>query len=276
MKGSFLLFILLCIGTTVGIKGQTDTQEVSARLNNLFSRLSVREPDDVKLKVNDSITAIIESYILSDTVFNHRFENIRNLGQVVSPDSVLKVISWNTIMNDGGSRYFCYFILKEDTGRKNFVRRLSGTFSDELIRSDTIYGEADWYGALIYDVRRIRSEDGDYWLALGINYGNPDITRKILEVITFLPDNGIIFGRKIFSDGENLYYRIILEYSVEAVATFRFTSDSSLVFDHLVPFSPELSGDRRFYGPDYSYDAYTFENNRWKFVRNVDVRNKER
>ena len=276
MKRSFLLSILLSIATTVWIKGQTDTRDISARLNSLFSRLSVREPDDLKLKMNDSIMSIIESYILSDTVFSHRFENIRNLGQIVSPDSVLKVISWNSIMNEGGSRYFCYFILKADTGRNKFIHKLSGTFTGKLIRSDTIYGEADWYGALIYDVRRIRSEDDDYWLALGINYGDRNITRKIIEVITFLPDNRITFGRKIFSDGDSLYYRVILEYSVEAVATLRFTSDSSVVFDHLVPFSPELSGDRRFYGPDYSYDAYTFENNRWKFVRNVDVRNKER
>lgn len=274
MKRSLFLFILLYFGITV--KGQTDSTAVSNRLNNLFSKLSAREPDDVKLKVNDSIMTIIESYIATDTVFNHRFDNIRNLGQIVSPDSVLKVLSWNMIMNDGRSRYFCYFILKDSTGRNNSVHRLSGTFSDKSIRSDTIYSDADWYGALIYDVRRIKSDNGDYWLALGINYGDRNITRKILEAITFLPDNRIIFGRKIFSDGDSQYYRVILEYSVKAVATLRFASDSSIVFDHLVPFSPELEGDRRFYGPDYSYDAYTLDNNIWKFVRDVDVRNKER
>ncbi|NSW94874.1 MAG: hypothetical protein HPY62_09245 [Bacteroidales bacterium] len=274
MNRLVLFLIILFYGHTV-IEGQTDPQDFSARLKSLFSRLAVREPDNVKLKVNDSIRILIDDYSLSDTVFIHRFENIRNLGQVISGDSVLKVLSWNIIMSDGISRYCTYFIHRADSGR-NRVYSLSGTFSEASIRTDTIYSEKDWYGALIYDIKHIRQDNDEYWLALGINYGNSSITRKVAEVINFMPDNRIIFGRKLFSDGEKLLYRIVLEYSVEAVASLRFVSDSSLVFDHLVPFSPQLSGDRRFYGPDYSYDAYIRENSLWKFARDVDVRNEER
>lgn len=274
MSRILLLFIIFCSCHTV-TDGQPDQQEISGRLNTLFTRLSLREPDDIKLKVNDSVRAIINHYSLSDTVFSHRFENIRNLGQVVSVDSALKVISWNIILNDGKSMYFAYFIQKTDSG-SNKIHSLSGTFSEDTIRSDTTYSETDWYGALIYDLKRIRKDNDEYWLALGVNYGNRFITRKVAEVINFLPDNRIIFGRKIFSVGDTLLYRIVLEYSIEAVASLRFLSDSSVVFDHLVPFSPGLAGDHRFYGPDYSYDAYILENSFWKFVRDIDVRNKER
>jgi hypothetical protein len=47
------------------------------------------------------------------------------------------------------------------------------------------------------------------------------------------------------------------------------------VFDHLVPFNPWQKDDHKYYGPDYSYDAYNFENGRWRLSVNVDVRNKE-
>jgi hypothetical protein len=57
--------------------------------------------------------------------------------------------------------------------------------------------------------------------------------------------------------------------------SLRFTSDKSIVFDHLVPFSPAMKDDRQYYGPDYSYDAYHFENGLWKLMINVDARNKE-
>jgi hypothetical protein len=57
--------------------------------------------------------------------------------------------------------------------------------------------------------------------------------------------------------------------------TLRFKSDSSIVFDHLVPFSPEMIDNHQYYGPDYSYDAYYLENGLWRLTINVDVRNKE-
>ncbi len=57
--------------------------------------------------------------------------------------------------------------------------------------------------------------------------------------------------------------------------SLKFLSDSSIVFDHLVPISPKMKDDRQYYGPDYSYDAFYFKDNIWKLKINVDARNKE-
>ena len=57
--------------------------------------------------------------------------------------------------------------------------------------------------------------------------------------------------------------------------SLRFRSDSSILFDHLVPFSPSRLNDRQYYGPDYSFDAYNFENGMWKLKINVDEYGKE-
>ncbi len=57
--------------------------------------------------------------------------------------------------------------------------------------------------------------------------------------------------------------------------SLRFVSRESIVFDHLVPLSPSQEGDRQYYGPDYSNDAYNLENGLWRLKINVDVRNKE-
>ena len=110
---------------------------------------------------------------------------------------------------------------------------------------------------------------------LGIDYGNPFVTRKVIEVLNFSPSDSIVFGRKWFDTGENLKFRIVFEYASGGMMTLRFMSETAIVFDHLVPFSPEMKDDRQYYGPDYSYDAYNFENGKWKFMLNVDARNKE-
>ena len=37
---------------------------------------------------------------------------------------------------------------------------------------------------------------------LGLDYGNPEISRKIIDVVSFAPDDSIIFGQKCFRSGE--------------------------------------------------------------------------
>jgi hypothetical protein len=91
--------------------------------------------------------------------------------------------------------------------------------------------------------------------------------------LSFTEDGSIVFGKKWFIDGDQQKYRAVFEYASNAMMTLRFRSDKSIVFDHLVPFTPSQKDDRQYYGPDYSVDAYNFDNGVWKFTVNVDVRN---
>jgi len=91
--------------------------------------------------------------------------------------------------------------------------------------------------------------------------------------LTFKPDGTIIFGEKWFDSGKDIRFRAVFEYASNAMMSLRFRSDNSIVFDHLVPFSPSKKDDHEFYGPDYSFDAYNYKDGLWKLVINVDVRN---
>jgi hypothetical protein len=162
-----------------------------------------------------------------------------------------------------------------NTGDKNEIYRLTASYNNVSVRTDTIYSEADWYGALYYDMKPCMTNGAKCWLLLGIDYGNPLISRKIIDVLSFTANDSIVFGKRWFISGEEKKFREVFEYSSNGTMSLRFSSDSSIVFDHLVPFSPELKNDRQSYGPDYSYDAYIFKNGFWKLTINVDARNKE-
>lgn len=112
-------------------------------------------------------------------------------------------------------------------------------------------------------------------MLLGIDFGNPVITRKIIDVLSFTPDGRIVFGRKLFASGDLTKYREVLEYSSEAVISLKFLTDKSIIFDHLVPVSSSLKGKKEYYGPDFSYDAYNLEKGIWRFKSDVDARNKK-
>ncbi len=242
-----------------------------AVLERLFSRISSNIPDHEKLIANDSIKSIITNYLKSDSVLRHKFTNIKYLGQIISGDSRLKIVSWNLLLKDTASRYYCYFINRRKEG--NRIYSLESEYKKEPVNNYILYNSSNWYGALYYDLRPVKKDGKVYWILLGIDYGNPSVTRKIIDVLSFGPDDDCVFGKDWFYDGKTIKFREVLEYSFTAVISLRFLSDKYIVFDHLVPFSRGYENNREFYGPDFSYDAYKYEKGIWHLKSNVDVRN---
>ena len=270
----FVLYIILFILLPTGIaRSQAPVNNTSQVLEDLFDRLVGNYNDTDRIHINDSIRTILDRYVRSDSVFTHRFNNLRYLGQIMSPDSLLKIITWNLVLENEPGRYYCYFIRKQESGQKSKIYRLSVSYNENPVITDSTYNESNWYGALYYDLRPCIVENSYCWVLLGIDYGNYEISRKIIEVLSFSPDNSIVFGRKWFSSGNEIKYRDVFEYASNAMMSLRFKSENSIIFDHLVSFSSTHKDDHRYYGPDFSFDAYNFENGLWKLTLNVDARN---
>ena len=261
--------------TTNIARCQISTTETPQVLEVLFDRLVDNYNDTDRLRINDSIIMVLDSYIKSDSVFTQRFTNLRYLGQIISPDSLLKIITWNLVLENEPGRYYCYFIKKSTVGKSNKVFKLSAAYNENKVKTDTIYSQSNWYGALYYDIKPFLINTRHCWVLLGIDYGNLYITRKIIEVLSFTPEDSIVFGMKWFASDDKIKYRDVFEYSSEATMSLRFKSDSSIFFDHLVSFSPLHKEDHQYFGPDYSFDAYNLDGGIWKMKINVDARNKE-
>lgn len=277
MKRSFLYLIIMVSLSAGKLNAQyNDTiPGPEELLGTLYGRLVNNFNDTVRIRVNDSIKVIVDSYVRSDSVFNHRFSGLRYLGQIMSPDSAIKIVTWNLVLGNSPGKYYCYIIKKGAKGEKNRVYTLASDYRESGINKDTTYSIPDWYGALYYEVRPYMTNNIKCWILLGIDYGNQLISRKIIEVLSFTPEGALVLGKKWFEDDKKLRFREILEYGSSGMITLRFASEKSIVFDHLVPFSPSQAGDRQYYGPDYSYDAYNLTDGIWKLKINVDARNKE-
>jgi hypothetical protein len=273
MRHIIVYLLIVTFSPTCITRGQVSNTERGKMLEKLFGHLVNSTEDIERIRINDSIRSVIDEYTGSDSIFIHKFDNLRYLGQITSPDSLLKIVTWNLVLYDLPGRYFCYFIKKQEQGNKLY--KLSAVYKEYPARSDTVYSESDWYGALYYDIRPYKTNDGIFWIILGIVYGISLITRKLIDVISFTRGDSVIFGKKWFVPGEVIKFREVFEYASGGAMSLRFSSDSSIVFDHLVPFSPALKDDHKYYGADYSYDAYIFNNGEWKLQVNVDVRNRD-
>jgi hypothetical protein len=268
-----LYLILMAFLTTGTLKGQNPDNDPQVVLETLFNRLVDNYNDADRLRINDSIRMIVDRYVRSDSVFTYRFSDLRYLGQITSPDSLVKIITWNLVLEDSPGKYFCYFIKKGDAGEKNKVYTLSADYNEKPVNDDTTYSANNWYGALYYDIRPVVSGENRCWVMLGIDYGNAYISRKIIEVLNFNDEGSLVFGRKWFNSGKKSTYRAVFEYASNAMMSLRFRNDNSIVFDHLVSFKESQKDDHQYFGPDYSFDAYNYAEGIWKLAINVDVRN---
>lgn len=270
----YILSLLLSVLLSTGVaRSQVSVKDVPMVLEELFDRLAGNYNDSARIRINDSIRVILDGYVKSDSIFAHRFTNLRYLGQIMSPDSLLKILTWNLVLENEPGRYYCYFIRKQEPENGNKIYRLSVSYNENTVKTDTTYTGSNWYGALYYDLKPYIIDKQLCWVLLGIDYGNSFISRKIIEVLNFSPEDSIIFGRKWFSSGNEIKFRDVFEYASNAMMSLRFRSDKSIVFDHLVPFSSLHKDDHQYYGPDYSFDAYNYENGLWKLTINVDARN---
>jgi hypothetical protein len=274
MRFAAITLIMLMFGT-----GQLSYCQAKAgnspALEKLFARLSSVRDDSVRLSINDSIKTYIGSYVESDSVFTHKFTNIRYLGQITSPDSKIKIVTWNLLLTKTKSHYYCYLLKKDAKGKGHKVYSLSALYTDDPIKKNIDYNQSNWYGALYYDIRPFKYRGNICWILLGIDYGNPLVTRKIIDVLNFSEDGSLLFGMKWFKSGDQISSREVFEYSSDGTMSLRFNSRNSIVFDHLVPINPLQKGDRKFYGSDYSFDAYIFDKELWTLKINVDARNRD-
>ncbi len=275
MRRIVLIILLIICLPGVFARGQT-LSKASPSLERLFGRLRSATEDSTRIMINDSVKVIIRGYAGSDSVFSNAFHDIRNLGQIISPDKQFKIITWNMVLDNNNGWYFCYLIKKGTRGMANTVCTLEKKYDSSPITTDTTYNQSDWYGALYYDIKPYRVNGKSCYVLLGINYSDPLVTRKVIDVLSFTPENFPLFGLKRFNTGKGTFFRHVFEYASNGVMSLRFSGSNSIVFDHLVPV-PTLSNEGRIlYGSDYSFDAYLLKEGVWNLTLKIDARNKKK
>ena len=176
------------------------------------------------------------------------------------------------MLADITNSYYCYIIHRGKKGEENTLYKLEAKNSPKSILTNTEYTDENWYGALYYDLRPVKIKKELAYVILGIDFGNNQNNRKMIDVLRFT-DRGLILGMKWFQNGTDVASRVVFEYDATGLMSLRFRSDKLIVFDHLVPISSGTKSEETTYGAEFSFDSYNFKNGIWKFERNVDVRN---
>lgn len=270
----FIFFILISSGT---VSAQKDSVlvEREKELNRLLTELRNSKIDNDKLLNNKAFKKYLEETISIDGVFDYPFKSLKTLGTVKSDDDLLRLFNWNIEMDDHSQRYYCY-ILRYDVRKKKY-------FTSELVdnsfmlpaRPDGVLDAKNWYGALYYKLIPISKGTRTLYTVLGMDANNSSSNIKIIDVLYFA-GNSPRLGSPIFKNPDETVKRVFFEYSKKAYMSLKYEKQyNRIIYDHLSPETPSMTGFYSYYVPDFSYDAYVLHKNKWYLQEEVVAVNKK-
>lgn len=246
-------------------------KELSLLLNNIVASQSVSKSDSL----NDIFTKEFKKALSIDGALKYPFDSLKQVGKLFSPDSNLRIFTWNIPQAGGLQCYYGFVLVRTQTGV--VLHQLTDSRLDKSIDVHHAQLSDDkWLGALYYNLISVEGEG--YYILFGYDYNNLFSSKKIIEVLSVKPDGNISFGLPVFSvDNKYVLSRIVFEFNVQSRFTLQYLGDDKMIiFDHLSPIKSEFAGDPQFYGPDGSFDGFKFEKGKWTYVRDLDLRNPQR
>jgi hypothetical protein len=264
---SILLVVVVLIGFEVAAQRDTLMTHFENRLEKSLKSLRSAGTDEDKKNANNSFRSLLLETIQYSESFFYLFPKLSTLGAVISPDKSLKIYSWNVELSDKSNKFYCFIVRPGKRRKKNKVIELIE--KSDLTRENQTYSELNWYGCLYYKIIPIKKGSKQLYTLLGWRNNGTLSNLKVIDALS-ISGNHAKLGEPIFQSKKTIDKRVVLEYSIKSSMTLRFEDKyARIVFDHLSPENPSMSGFNEYYVPDMSYDAFEFKDGKW--VLNEDV-----
>ncbi len=267
----FLSFIFLCLILIQTSKSQS-LEEHEDKLLLLFEKLNLTKSDSARDAINNEILKKFKYCLHNEKSFSYPFAKLKNIGKIKSDDDLIRIYTWNLMYKDGTFKYFG-FIQNYFDGEFNFFQLNDA--SDKIENPQNVkLSEKNWFGVLYYKIVTKKYKRKKYYTLLGWDGNDNFSNKKIIETLQFDEDGIPIFGISILQYEKKILNRIIFEYTEQSQMMLRYDKKQDMIiWDHLSPPKEELTGQYRFYGPDFSYDGIFFNKGKWDFYSNLNLKN---
>lgn len=204
-------------------------------------------------------------------LFSRDWSCFKRMFTLTSADKNMRVCTY-LVPGAGFSSVVKGAVLLKEENRINIIALNDRT--DEIRAPERTRVSSDkWYGALYTDLVETRYKDKTFFTLLGFKSNDGMVKTRLIDVLS-ISGKKAFFGAPMFKQERKTLYRHIFQYSAGANMMLRYDEKlKMIVFDHLAPSEPFFNGQYRFYGPDFSYDAYRFDKGNWLLVTDVDLRN---
>jgi hypothetical protein len=261
--------LLLCL-FNVFCFAQKDTLLINRekRLVTMLEVLRAAKTDQDKLSANTKFRAYLLETVQFNEAYSYPFSLLNSLGSITSPDNEFRLFNWNVEMEDESNRFYCFLVRKGKRHKKNkIIEFLEKGNSNPM--SQEVFGENNWYGALYYKIIPIEKGSKKVYTLLGWRSNGILSHMKLIDVIS-IQGTHVKFGDLLFRMKTESKKRVCFEYSKKSTMSLKFEPKyERIIFDHLSPESPSMTGFFEYYVPDMSHDAFILVDNKWIFKEDV-------
>ncbi len=216
---------------------------------------------------------VFKEYLLSTikmkNAMNYPFSKLTTIGTISSDDKKIRLFNWNIEQDDQTQKYFC-FILRFDEKKKDYL--ISELIDNSFMipaRPDGILEAKDWYGALYYKIIPISKGNKQIYTVLGLDANTTMSNIKLIDVLSFTGNNPKL-GAPIFKTKTETLKRVFFEHSEKAYMSLKYEANyNRIIYDHLSPETPSMTGFYSYYVPDFSYDAFFLVKDKWVLEEDV-------
>ena len=238
---------------------------------SLYSELilSAKESSD-RLKANTHFLALFKKILEDDASFEYPFDELKSISRLQSADGKVRLFSWNVPIGRNELKYFAVLQYRPEPGNYDYhIMQEKDTTLQEIKNYKA--GVENWPGALYLQIVEKHAPYKTYYTLIGWN-GNSRLTSlKVVDVLSFNKNAEPEFGEAIFKVGKEVQSRMVFEYSATNKMILEYRPDlDMIIFDHLSPASPNLTGLYEYYGPDFSFDGLQWTGRQWLYTPDID------
>jgi hypothetical protein len=281
MKTLRHLYLIALICITAVAHAQIDSlsldtlRDAEIRMTGLGEKMISSYDEGERLLCGRSFLITLSRSLRIKNSYYYRFDSLKNVSILYSPDNVFRIFTWNVALNDETFHNFGViqlnpaFIKKQkDTSGLRNIYPLIDRSKQTKNALDTTMGPDHWYGAVYYQMHSVKDKNRIYYFLIGWNGGTSLTNKKVVEVLYF-DRNQPRFGAPVFSMNEARFpkplRRMIFEFSNRGTMTLRVSNKKKyLVIENIVPPRPQDYGNPETYLPDGSYEYMVWEKGMWQ------------
>lgn len=272
MKRIFFIWVVLVMVLSASaqlpvLPFQAEELQIRQRVDSLKSEYD----DSVKVSTMIGVQQELATILRNAASYAYAFDSLKMIGKVRASDNEFRIFTWNLVI-DESTLNFGIIQMKPNENKLCQVYLLKDKADADQLLFTKVTAE-NWYGALYYKIIQNEAGDRKYYTLLGYDSYSPYISKKLIDVLYF--ENGIPFlGAPVFQVSGKMQYRVVFSYSARVSMMLNYDETSKMIMlDHLSPSESRYTGQYEYYGPDFSYDGFSFNKTFWQYMPIVKSQN---
>ncbi len=276
MRISLIIFLLISI-LSGPANSQVDLPLAESQLRSLADSIARGSTEEIRSKSFNDFKLLLDEVIATEGSFSYPFDSVPSLSKHTAPDGRFRIYTW-LMPSMEMNKYLYSGIIQFSEPLPDGKNHVTLTDVSELYQNNEMrsFVNGQWYGAVYYDLFAKKVKGQLRYYLLGWRGNDQFTTSKVIDVISFDDKGSLVMGSQDFiGPGDKVRHRVIFTFAAQAVMLLRHEKRKKrIVFDHLSPAVDKAEGDFRYYGPDFTYDAFRFKRGSWYYKEHLEPRNR--